>query len=202
MPKYEVNQQAVAHARQLIDARRYVIRSRWQEAQPSTRDQNIFLKSQFAAACDRCAEAGVTVHLEFILWPPIDSLRVAWDVVHAADRPNGGIMFDTWHFCRGDPDLDLLATIPGERIFSVQLSDGAPDIRESLVKDTLRHRLLPGDGVFDLVGTVRTLHAIGGLRLVGPEVMSSELHALPPIEAARRAGEACDSVVGASTVDQ
>ena len=45
MPKYEVNQHAVAHARQLIEARHYVIRSRWQEAQPTARDQNAFLKS-------------------------------------------------------------------------------------------------------------------------------------------------------------
>jgi len=43
--KYEVNHQAVARARELIDARRYVIRSRWQEAQPSAADQNEFLKS-------------------------------------------------------------------------------------------------------------------------------------------------------------
>ncbi len=45
MPAYEVNQQAVDHARQLINARRYVIRSRWQDAQPSTKDQNTYLKS-------------------------------------------------------------------------------------------------------------------------------------------------------------
>ena len=45
MPKYEVNKHAVAHARQLIEARHYVIRSRWQEAQPTARDQNAFLKS-------------------------------------------------------------------------------------------------------------------------------------------------------------
>jgi sugar phosphate isomerase/epimerase len=150
------------------------------------------LTEQFAVACDRCWDAGITVHLEFILWPPIDSLRVAWDVVRAADRLNGGIMFDTWHFCRGDSDLDVLATIPGERIFSVQLSDGAPDIKESLVKDTLRHRLLPGDGVFDLTTIVDTLRDIDGLRFVGPEVFSAELDALTPIEAARLAGEACD----------
>ena len=45
MPKYEVNEQAVAHARELIEARRYVIRSRWQEAQPSAGDENAYLKS-------------------------------------------------------------------------------------------------------------------------------------------------------------
>jgi sugar phosphate isomerase/epimerase len=157
------------------------------------------LTEQFATTCDRCADAGVTVHLEFILWPPVDSLRAAWNLVRAADRSNGGIMLDTWHFCRGEPDLALLATIPGERIFSVQLSDGAPDIKESLVKDTLRHRLLPGDGVFDLAGVVRTLQAIGGMHLVGPEVLSTELNAAAPSEAARLAAEACDRVVGAVT---
>ena len=45
MPKYEVNEKAFVHARHLIDARRYVIRSRWQEAQPSAKHQNLFLKS-------------------------------------------------------------------------------------------------------------------------------------------------------------
>jgi hypothetical protein len=45
MPKYEVNEEAMAHARQLIASRRYVIRSRWQEAQPSAKEQNTFLKS-------------------------------------------------------------------------------------------------------------------------------------------------------------
>ena len=40
-----INQQAVAHAHQLIDARRYVIRSRWHDAQPRAKDQNTYLKS-------------------------------------------------------------------------------------------------------------------------------------------------------------
>ncbi len=45
MAKYEVNEAAVAHARELIEARRYVVRSRWQEVQPSAREQNQFLKT-------------------------------------------------------------------------------------------------------------------------------------------------------------
>ena len=42
-----------------------------------------------------------------------------------ADRANGGIVFDTWHFFRGDPDFDLLATVPGDRIYCVQIDDAA-----------------------------------------------------------------------------
>jgi hypothetical protein len=42
---YALNPDAVAHARQLIDARQYVLRSRWQDAQPRAREQNSFLKT-------------------------------------------------------------------------------------------------------------------------------------------------------------
>jgi hypothetical protein len=40
---YTVNRRAVAHARRLIAAGRYVIESNWDEAQPNARDENKFL---------------------------------------------------------------------------------------------------------------------------------------------------------------
>jgi hypothetical protein len=42
--KYLVNDAAVAHARELIDARRYVLRSRWADVQPSAADGTAYLK--------------------------------------------------------------------------------------------------------------------------------------------------------------
>ena len=45
MPVYTVNKDAVRHAKRLIDARQYVLRSRWQEVQPRAREQNAFLKT-------------------------------------------------------------------------------------------------------------------------------------------------------------
>ena len=42
---YAVNKNAVEHAKQLIDARQYVLRSRWQDVQPRAREQNAFLKA-------------------------------------------------------------------------------------------------------------------------------------------------------------
>ncbi|MHB8467098.1 MAG: sugar phosphate isomerase/epimerase family protein [Acidimicrobiales bacterium] len=154
------------------------------------------LAERFANVCDRFADEGVAVHLEFTPFRPIGSLSAAWQIVRDAGRPNGGILFDTWHFFRGEPDFDLLTRIPGDRIFAVQISDGAARLVESLVQDTFRHRLLPGEGVFDLGRVLRTLERTGGLNLVGPEVLSVELDALTPIEAARRAGEALDRVTG------
>src|SRR4029453_15435588 len=45
MASYTVNQQAVARARQLIDARQYVLKSSWGDIQPSADDENAFLAS-------------------------------------------------------------------------------------------------------------------------------------------------------------
>ncbi|HYY82257.1 MAG TPA: hypothetical protein VFD04_24185 [Actinomycetes bacterium] len=45
MASYTVNQQAVARARQLIDARQYVLKSVWDNVQPSATDQNAYLQS-------------------------------------------------------------------------------------------------------------------------------------------------------------
>ena len=44
MPTYKVNRRAVAHARKLIAAHKYVLDSDWGEAQPKTDDENAFLK--------------------------------------------------------------------------------------------------------------------------------------------------------------
>jgi hypothetical protein len=45
VPAYTVNRDAVRHAKRLIDARQYVLRSRWQDVQPRAREQNAFLKA-------------------------------------------------------------------------------------------------------------------------------------------------------------
>jgi hypothetical protein len=45
VPAYTLNQEAVRHAKRLIDQRQYVLRSRWQNVQPRARQQNAFLKA-------------------------------------------------------------------------------------------------------------------------------------------------------------
>jgi hypothetical protein len=42
---YSVNPRAVAHAKRLIDARQYVLRSEWGEVQPSAADENAYLEA-------------------------------------------------------------------------------------------------------------------------------------------------------------
>ena len=45
MASYSLNDQAVAHAKALIDARQYVLESNWGEVQPNADAENAFLKT-------------------------------------------------------------------------------------------------------------------------------------------------------------
>jgi hypothetical protein len=45
MASYTVNPHAVEHARKLIDARQYVLRSPWGDVQPAAKEENAFLES-------------------------------------------------------------------------------------------------------------------------------------------------------------
>lgn len=44
MAKYTVNDEAVAKARAMIDAKQYVLESNWQRVQPSSEEENEFLE--------------------------------------------------------------------------------------------------------------------------------------------------------------
>jgi hypothetical protein len=45
MASYSVNERGVARARELIDARQYVLRSDWGDVQPSAADENRYVES-------------------------------------------------------------------------------------------------------------------------------------------------------------
>jgi hypothetical protein len=45
MASYSVNESGVAHARQLIEARQYVLRSEWNQVQPRAAQENDFLEA-------------------------------------------------------------------------------------------------------------------------------------------------------------
>jgi sugar phosphate isomerase/epimerase len=150
----------------------------------------------FAALCDRAAGQGLLVHIEFLPWSRIPNLATAWEIVHGADRPNGGLAIDAWHWNRGGGDASLLRSIPGKHVTAVQLSDGPLRPEEDLLHATLHERRLPGAGEFDLESLVALLDETGAAAPIGLEVFSDDLHALAPSEGARRAGDAARRLVG------
>jgi sugar phosphate isomerase/epimerase len=145
------------------------------------------MTASFAHLCDRAAEVGVRVHLEFLPWGDIPDLETAWAIVADAARPNGGLTFDTWHYFRGRRDDRLLQAIPGERIFTVQVEDAAAVPAGTLVEDAWQRRRMPGEGDLDLRPVLAILDRKDGIGPAGVEVFSTELAVLPVDEFARRA---------------
>ncbi len=144
----------------------------------------------FAALCDRAADHGLLVHLEWLAWSKVPDLETALEIVRLADRPNGGLNVDMWHCARTGTTPAQLRAVPGALVLAVQIDDGPAVAEDDLVEATLHHRRLPGEGEFDLVGYLGAVRDAGCRAPMGVEVFSDDLHALGCDEAARRAADA------------
>lgn len=135
----------------------------------------------FQRMCDRAAELNMRVQLEFMPFGSIPDIATGWEVVRRAGRENGGLVLDTYHYFRGYPDPTTLAHMPGDRIFTVQLSDATEFPQGgSLYNDQMHYRVAPGEGAFPLGDLIRTLAQNSGLARVGPELFSDAADALAP----------------------
>jgi sugar phosphate isomerase/epimerase len=130
----------------------------------------------FATLCDRAAQHGLLVHLEWLAWSRIPDMATAWAVVRGADRPNGGLNVDTWHCARTGTTPEELRSLPAGRVLAVQLSDAPLRPEANLIEATLHERRLPGHGELDLAGYLGALLDIGVECPVGIEVFSDALH--------------------------
>lgn len=141
----------------------------------------------YGALCDRARGHGITVGLEFLPFTNIPDLATATTIVEGADRDNGGVCVDAWHFFRGAPDFDALAGLPGERIANVQINDGPLEPEDpDYLRDCLANRRCPGSGEFDLGRFVRTIAETGYGAPMSIEIISHELDRRPPNEAVHR----------------
>ena len=155
----------------------------------------------FGRLCDRAAQNGLWVDLEFMPFWGLPDLASAWAIVGAVQRKNAGIMIDTWHFSKGNPDFALLRSLPGERFVSVQVADAMRDQRgATLFEDTVRFRKFPGEGELPIAEILTILHQKGHLRRIGPEVFSDEADALSPEIAGKRSAESLHHVLHAAGI--
>ena len=121
---------------------------------------------------DRCADDfqelgeiansyGVRVGYEALAWGRfINDHRDAWEVVRRADHENVGLILDSFHTLGRKLNPDSIRTIPGDRIFFVQLAD-APAIEMDLLYWSRHFRNMPGEGDLDLPSFMDALYATG-----------------------------------------
>jgi len=146
---------------------------------------------------DEAASRGLRVGYESLAWSSKNTTLVeAWASVRDADRDNLGIIIDPFHvFVHGRTVADLDG-IPVHKVFLVQLSDlGGTVDPDEVIEIARHHRMLPGDGVFDLDGVLEHLFRNGYTGPVGLEVFSDAMKADDPTVTARRAMTSLLSVI-------
>ncbi len=152
------------------------------------------LTERFAALCDLAVSYGIRPHLEFMPWTDVRNLSQAVDIVAAADRVNGCVLVDAFHFNRSGSSLQALASLAPERMHYAQLCDVAgpvPDDMDEILRQARNERRFPGEGDADLVGLLRTLPATVPLSLEIPtrhlmeQGVSAEQRARMALEKAR-----------------
>jgi sugar phosphate isomerase/epimerase len=96
--------------------------------------------------------------------------------------PNVGLLLDVWHWHHAGATTEDIIAAGREAIVHVHFND-APNLPPEQIRDN--QRLLPGEGVIDLVGFLRALQKIGYTDALSVEVFGRGLKDMPPEEAAK-----------------
>jgi sugar phosphate isomerase/epimerase len=144
---------------------------------------------RFAALCDRAAERGLRVGLEFVPWSDVPDVDTA---LRFLEPNNAALVVDAWHVFRGGVPLADLARIPADRVSCLQVSDATAEPHQALALDT-RSRLFCGEGTFDLAAFIRDTRRFDVP--VSVEVISQDVARLPLADAARISFETARRIV-------
>ena len=119
------------------------------------------MAGDFRALGERAAKRGLRVGYEALAWGKhVWDHRDAWEVVRRADHPNIGLIVDSFHTLGRKIDPDSIRSIPGDKIFFVQLAD-APMIEMDLLYWSRHFRNMPGEGDLDVTAFTRAVAATG-----------------------------------------
>ena len=110
-----------------------------------------------------------------------------------AAGPNIGVTLDAWHWFHSGGTVADIRAMSASRVVHVHISDAAPMPPEEVRDDV---RLMPGEGVIDLIGFLQALKAIGYHGGVAPEILGPRIpEGMSPDESARLGLEATLAVM-------
>lgn len=130
--------------------------------------------ADFRELGDLAAAHGIRVGYEALAWGRhVSDHRDAWEVVRRADHPNIGLILDSFHTLARDIDPNSIRSIPGDKIFFIQLAD-APKIDMDLLYWSRHYRNMPGEGDLDVTGFMRAVAATGYDGVISLEIFNDQ----------------------------
>ncbi|MBX3299274.1 MAG: sugar phosphate isomerase/epimerase [Acidobacteria bacterium] len=138
---------------------------------------------------------GVSLAFEFLGQTDcsVQTLDLAKKIVDAVDRPNVGLVIDTFHFYAGGSSFAALETLDPAKLFIFHINDAEDRPREEL---TDAHRLYPGMGILPIREMKEVFDRIGYDRMASIEIFRPEYWEQNPMDVARRAKAATEEVLG------
>jgi 4-hydroxyphenylpyruvate dioxygenase len=108
--------------------------------------------AQLHELAERAARRNLRVGFEALAWGRHTSLYgQAWNIVKQANHAHLGLILDSFHTLSLKDDPAGIASIPGDKIFFLQMAD-APLLSMDVLQWARHHRSFPGQGDFDVVG--------------------------------------------------
>jgi 4-hydroxyphenylpyruvate dioxygenase len=126
---------------------------------------------------ERAAKRGLRIAFEALAWGRhINDYRDAWEAVRRADHPVVGLVLDSFHMLARKTDLGAVRTIPGDRIFLVQLAD-APLLQMDYLSWSRHYRNFPGQGDLPVLDFMRALIPTGYDGALSLEIFNDQFRA-------------------------
>jgi len=136
--------------------------------------------ADFRELGERAANRGLRVGYEALVWGRlISDHRDAWEIVRRSDHPNVGLILDSFHTLARKIDVESIRSIPGDRIFIVQLAD-APLIDMDLLYWSRHYRNMPGQGDLPVTDFMRAVAATGYAGPLSLEVFNDQFRGGSP----------------------
>ena len=119
-------------------------------------------------------DRGIRVGYEALAWGKhINDHRDAWEIVRRADHSNVGLILDSFHTLARKIEPSTLRSIPGDKIFFVQLAD-APLIEMDLLYWSRHFRNMPGEGDLNVQEFMQAVMATGYSGPVSLEIFNDQ----------------------------
>jgi len=122
----------------------------------------------------------------------VQTLDLDKKIIEKVNRPNVGLVIDTFHFYAGNSTFEAIETLDPEKIFIFHINDA-----ENLPKENLTdaHRLYPGEGILPIKEIKERFDRIGYDRMVSIEIFRPEYWNENPFEVAKKARAATQKVL-------